>query len=341
MNSYTTDQISAARRALCNPYAHMELLEEGTDSMQEQPITPLSQYGEANSRQVHASRKLLQNQYSHLDGDGKFNGLVKSSNDSLALANPDPQISKPEGRVARDVKPINLPAPRRYSEKQIQNFARQIQVDIWNDRNRFWDGSPPKDPIELLSPAHGIFLEGYSLEHKSGFGPIFKDHDIAEIAGYLDNVHKKVYISEQFTLEQQLFTAAHELGHILMHRESLGQLHRDRPVDGATKLSRDYIEWAADKFATFFLMPENLVRSCFEQKFKAGCLTVTEEIAFGLGYSNADEFRKSIRNKRQFSQLVASTTHFHTSHFKSLASQFRVSVGAMTIRLEELELIKY
>jgi len=339
MSSYTENQISAARRILCNPYAFIEELEkEESTPIRNKPVTSKIQDTQATSDQVQASRKLLQNQYSHLGGDGDFEGVVKSWAIPQELTTSNKSLSKQSTKETSERKAVR--APQRYSEKQIQNIARQIQVEIWKDKDRFWSGAPPKDPIELLNPSHAISLRRYSLEYVPGFGQIIKDRDIAEIAGYLDNDRRKVYVSEQFSSEQMLFTAAHELGHILLHRDSIGHIHRDRPVDGAI-ISRDHVEWAADKFATFFLMPENLVRRRFIQRFRTKCLYVTEEAAFGLGFLNTDELRKKIQNKEHLAQLVASTTNYHTNHFKSLAAQFRVSVGSMAIRLKELELINY
>lgn len=336
MSSYTEDQLSAARLALCNPYAFMEELEEEPAPGLNKPTSNI-QFTPATHEQLRASRERLQNQYSYLNGEGNFEGLVKSSNDRQALKTSDEAFDTlSTTKDAPERKPISV--PKKYTEKQIQYIARQIQVDIWNNKNRLWNGSPPEDPIELLNPSQAMLLKGFSLELVPGFGPLIKDQNIAEIAGYLDNDKKVAYVSEQFTAQQQLFTAAHELGHILLHGNSLGRMHRDRPTDGS-KLSRDHVEWAADKFAAYFLMPENLVKKSFKQRFRIERLNINEDVAFGLGFSNIDELQKKTQNKTHLAQLVAATTHYHTNHFKSLAAQFRVSVGAMAIRLEELGLI--
>lgn len=340
MSSYTDDQLSAARLALCNPYAFMEELEGARAPTLNKPTASPIQSRLATPEQVHASRERLQNQYAHLNGDGNFEGASRvSSNDRAVLMTPDESFNKLSATKNAPER-TSIKAPRKHTDQQIQTIARQIQIDIWNHKNELWDGSPPEDPIELLSPAHAMLIKGFSLEFVSGFGPLIRDNDIAEIAGYLDNDKKTVYVSEQFTAQQQLFTAAHELGHIFLHGDSIGRMHRDRPADGS-KLSRDHIEWAADKFAAYFLMPENLVKKVFKQKFRTEHLNINEDVAFGLGFSNIDELRKKIQNKKQLAQLVAGATHYHSNHFKSLAVQFRVSVGAMAIRLEELGLIRY
>jgi Zn-dependent peptidase ImmA (M78 family) len=340
MSSYTDDQLSAARLALCDPYAFMEELEGEIAQAVNKPTDSNIHYTPATLEQVRASRELLQNPYAYLNGEGNFEGTLKaSSNDQALLTAVDERFDIPSTtKDASERKSIQT--PRKYTEKQIQAIARQIQIAIWKNKNDLWNGRPPEDPIELLSPSHAMLLKGFSLEFVPGFGPIMRGQDIAEIAGYLDYDKKITYISEQFTAPQQLFTSAHELGHILLHGDSIGRIHRDRPTDGSN-LSRDYIEWAADKFAAYFLMPEKLVKKAFKQRFRTEHLNINEDVAFGLGFSNIDELRKKIQNKKQLAQLVAGTTHYHANHFKSLAAQFRVSVGAMAIRLEEFGLIKY
>lgn len=332
MSSYTEDQLSAARLALCNPYAFIEELELEIAPIFDKPAASSVQSTPATQEQIRSSREQLQSPYAHLNGEGNFEGTVK------AYSNDQSPLTASTAKDAPERKSIQT--PRKYTEKQIQAIARQIQIAIWKNKNDLWNGRPPEDPIELLSPAHAMLLKGFSLEFVPGFGQIIKGLDVAEIAGYLDNDKKTVYVSEQFPFQQQLFTTAHELGHILLHGNSIGRMHRDRASDGS-KISRDHIEWAADKFAVYFLMPEKLVKKSFKKRFGTERLNISEEVAFGLGFSNIDELKKKIKNKTHLAQTVAATTHYHTNHFKSLASQFRVSVGTMAIRLEELGIIRY
>ena len=63
-----------------------------------------------------------------------------------------------------------------------------------------------------------------------------------------------VAVSNKFSKEVQNFTAAHELGHAILHEQAI--LHRDIPVDSIGKrVVRDRVEIEADTFATYFLMP--------------------------------------------------------------------------------------
>jgi len=118
----------------------------------------------------------------------------------------------------------------------------------------------------------------------------------------------------------------------------MGGVHRDRPMDGL-KRSRDQVELEADKFATYFLMPEKLVRNRFSGLFGAEEFNLNEETAFALSYTSLQEFRTKYRTHRDLARLLASTECYNRHHFVSLATQFRVSIGAMAIRIEELGLL--
>lgn len=339
MNSYTEDQVSDLRRRLCNPYALMELLEESyAAASQQEALTPPSNYVEASSKDVHKSREQSQDPYSHLNGEGDFEGLVLSARSpeqsAVRVASNSP-LKKNTKNLARDGS-----FPKKHTESEIKDAARKAQIDLWRNRKALWGGNPPSDPIEILSPLHAAHFYGYSSESVAGFGPLLKGNDIAEIAGYLDNEKKKIFISDQFSPEKQLFTASHEIGHILLHGQTLERFHRDRPADGSA-FSSNPVEREADKFAAYFLMPEKLVKDHFESRFRVKALTINEEVAYGLGFSGVEELKTRAKNKKEFAFLIASSTSFHSKHFKSIATRFRVSAGAMAIRLIELKLVNF
>ena len=64
-----------------------------------------------------------------------------------------------------------------------------------------------------------------------------------------------MYINSAFTLGHQRFTAAHELGHIVLHNEELKDVH-------LLKKNKD-LEREANIFATEFLMPVHGVKEIF------------------------------------------------------------------------------
>ena len=115
-------------------------------------------------------------------------------------------------------------------------------------------------------------------------------------------------------------------------------MHRDRPLDGSVR-SRTGIEFEADKFASFFLMPAKQVQETFERFFLTDQFELSETTAFALGQGEYATLSNKCKTLRQLSRLLASAEHFNGVHFMSLSSQFLVSNEAMAIRLEELQLV--
>lgn len=79
----------------------------------------------------------------------------------------------------------------------------------------------------------------------------------------------------------QNFTAAHELGHAVLHKQTV--MHRDRPVDGSyNNKKRSLPELQADRFATHFLMPKKIVIEIFQELFQTDRFIIKEDSAFHL-----------------------------------------------------------
>ena len=158
-----------------------------------------------------------------------------------------------------------------------------------------------------------------------------------EVAGFIDRTSKAVHVSNRFPANVRTFTAAHELAHAVLH-QSGSSIHRDRPLDGAA-ISRDRVEFEADKFATYFLMPAKLLKSRFVAIFGTDCFALNEETAFALQGQSLFETRQKCRTKRDLARVLANADAFNGRFFVSLADQFHVSAAAMAIRLEELGLV--
>ena len=60
-----------------------------------------------------------------------------------------------------------------------------------------------------------------------------------------------------------------------------------------------------------------------------------------LREGNIYEFRKKCKDQRGFATAIAQAEYYGGKSFNSLAKIFKVSVGAMAIRLIELELIEF
>lgn len=300
------DRIHESRRLLQNQYAYLD------DSGSFSAMPKYNERSEATGHEIAKSRLKLQNPYAHLNESGKFSALKNFSHVS------------------------NAAKSRRYSIEDIELHAKNLQKSIWQHRAKIWPDRIPSNPIDMLDPVVALQFIGYDCGLDETLGQFRSNDKLIEVAGTIDNRTKKVRISRQFAHDIRGFTAAHELGHALLHET--GALHRDRPLDG-TSTSRNSVEFEADKFATFFLMPRKLVQAKFKRLFLSDNFSLNEATAFALGRGNYEALKKNCKTLRQLSRVLASAENYNGLHFISLANQFHVSVETMSIRLEELELV--
>lgn len=227
----------------------------------------------------------------------------------------------------------------KYSTAEIEQRALEVQTLVWQRRAQLWgDASVPTNPVDLLSPEVALRLLDYNFNLVETLGTFASDAGTVEVAGLLETQPGRVSVSRQMRNEIRLFTAAHELGHIVLHPH-LKEAHRDRPLDGSV-ISRTLIEREADKFASSYLMPANLVRSRFTNLFGTAQFSLSDETAFALFGTGLSEARRKMKNIRTLSRMLAGVERFDGRQVVSIASQFRVSITAMAIRLEELELLR-
>lgn len=299
-------EITKSRQLLQNPYAYLDgggtystLLDAGT------PARSLSE-------QITEHRYLLEDPYAYLDEDGAFSALP----DCTQL-----HVAKKRNR---------------YSNVELEEKAKELHKRIWKNRSKIWGHDHPSDPIDMLDPAVALNLIGYDFDLVETLGQSHINSRLIEVAGMIDNSSRRVRISRQFPNDVRVFTAAHELGHALLH-EARG-LHRDRALNGVT-LARDVVEIEADKFATYFLMPGKLVRARFMNFFATDFFVVDEATIFALSHTSLSDFQKKCKTLRDLSRILASAEYYNGQRFVSLARQFQVSVEAMAIRLEELDLL--
>lgn len=298
-------EITKSRQLLQNPYAYLD----GGCSYSASRDT--GKLAGSLSQQIADHRYLLEDPYAYLDGDGTFSALEYPKSPSAKRR-------------------------RRYSNAELEQKAKDLHRIIWKNRTRIWGEDHPSDLVDMLDPTVALNLIGYDFDLDETLGQSHINGRLLEVAGIIDNSSRRVRISRQFPNDVRVFTAAHELGHALLH-EARG-LHRDRPLDGET-LSRHGIEFEADKFATYFLMPEKLVRARFASFFATDRFVVDEDTAFALSRISLPEFRQRFQTLRDVSRALANAEYYDGRRFISMARQFRVSVGAMAIRLEELGLL--
>lgn len=214
---------------------------------------------------------------------------------------------------------------------EIEKIARE-------ELNRLWKlGGKPRDLFKLLEPGVALEQRGFSVESVPSLGEHVVNGVRSEVAGAIDCRERKVEISMRFPSPVQRFTCAHELGHAVLH-PNVGGMHRDLPLRGVG-VTRDSREIQANHFASNFLMPRRMVENWFIECFRIQRFELTDAMAFALCGNGAESVRRRCGGLRGLSRLVASAISFNTRPIRSMHSLFQVSVDAMAIRLEELDLV--
>lgn len=314
-----SQRITDSRLLLGNQYAYLDDV-GGFSALPECRVV--------SADKIAASRLKLQDPYAHLDEFGDF---------SAALPPPISAFRKIGGQaVGRFASLIqNKRKHGRYAYADIESKAIQLQRRMWQEREDIWPVGAPLDPINVLDPAVAFQLLGFDYEIAEGLGQYFVDGQHVEVAGIIDDSSMEIRISRKFPLDVQNFTAAHELGHALLH-DARG-LHRDRPLDGSS-LPQDPVETEANKFASYFLMPAKLVTQHFERLFGTNCFVLDEDTRFALSRGGFLDLKKC-QTMRDLSRVLASVENYNGVRFQSLARLFQVSTETMAIRLEELGLL--
>lgn len=254
------------------------------------------------------------------------------------------QISQTERKTlfSRELQAIAADAKgkSRLPEAAIEAMTVRLQRAMWNNKDWLWKNDTPDGPFGVLDPSKALKCFDLTVHHATTLGQYVSRGRMIEVAGQIDQPAKVVSISEQFPKETQNFTTAHELGHYLLHTQSV--LHRDRPLNVFRITEpRDSEEWQADKFASYFLMPTKLLKNTFSRLFLTEHFRITEETAFALNEQSTRALRNKCKDLRGLARLLAKATSYNGAHFYPLSERFTVSVEAMAIRLEELELLEF
>jgi len=227
------------------------------------------------------------------------------------------------------------------SDTDIENYATQLQLLAWKHREKIWRKDTPTDPIKILKPDI-IFksLLGYAFHKPSHLDQNDSQYGLSKMAGEINQETKIVLISSQFSEQIQNFTAAHELGHAMLHNQAL--LYRDLPIgDTGQTTKKATEEQQADKFASYFLMPGKQILEVFQEYFFTTQFVINQNTAFNLTQDNPSKLREKCRDLRGLSRKLARAKSYANHTFIPLAELFEVSVEAMAIRLEELGLVEF
>lgn len=266
---------------------------------------------------IHASRIKLGNPYAYVSGD---NGELDAT-----FLEDETMLSADQFRRTED-------CDQPYERSAIEKIAVNFQRTLWARRGS--SSSERSDSLfDILDPAKAFEEMGYTFEDQCSLGASFT----SDLAGYIDSESKHAAVSVQFPVAVRNFTAAHELGHALLH--SARGMHRERPIDSQEfSVKKPRVEKEADYFASVFLMPKKLLVTEFVKRFDTNRFIVNDDSTYGLCGAIDSAARFKLGNRRALSLMLGSTNRYHTRNFVSLAELFKVSVPAMAIRLEELGL---
>jgi len=227
------------------------------------------------------------------------------------------------------------------SYHEIEQFVRQLQNTLWTYHDKISKQPRPDNLIEILKP--DVVLEkllGYQYDKPQSLGQYISEEGLFEIAGTIDKAGKYVAVSQNFSKETQNFTAAHELGHALLHKQTV--LHRDKAIEGSvTGVKRETVELEADKFAAYFLMPKKVVQGLFKHLFLTDRFILNEGTVLALTGERLSDFKKKCKNTRELSRFLATAEFYSNESFKSMSEIFGVTKETMAIRLEELGLVEF
>ena len=145
----------------------------------------------------------------------------------------------------------------------------------------------------------------------------------------------RAVVSEERGPAVARYTGAHELGHYLYHQSKLNQ-HWERSFD--SEKPRSPREREADLFASIFLMPPKLLLGRIGYHFGPWPLQVTDNLQFLLCPNSTDLDPAKLDLEYA---LARASIDFRRRHIVPLHEQFKVSVKAMAIRLQELRVFLY
>lgn len=218
----------------------------------------------------------------------------------------------------------------------IEKEARRLQVEIYGRRELRFPLGAPNIPA-LFDPRNVADHCGLFYDTRARIDTDYADG--GEAAGLWQRDRSTILVSTRFPYETQRFTAAHEIGHYILHPHVGDRtLHREFPVGGHWG-KRPLLEQQADHFAACLLMPRKAVIAEFDARFGSKHpLALTETVAYHLKADERLLFAQPA-GSLLFAEAVAKAQQFDRRRFQSLAAFFGVSPRAMAIRLEELDLV--
>lgn len=193
-------------------------------------------------------------------------------------------------------------------------------------------------PVDLVDLDFLVRLLGWELNRVEHAGHI---EPTEELDAYADFKTRKITIGTRDTHKGRLnFSLAHEIGHVMLHREKAMELARIRPIRDLRgfKSPRNRFDVEANRFATELLMPMRAVKTRFKYMYEC------EQIISGSinAYLIAEKYKRKRKyvnnlNAQSLARLIA--IHKPEGKGNSLVDFFGVSRRAMEIRLKELRIV--
>lgn len=108
-------------------------------------------------------------------------------------------------------------------------------------------------PVDVKAIAQSFDLEIYQAEMSAGVsGALIKDAKYKTKSGFV------ILVNKREPNVRQRFTAAHEIGHFILHKELIGEKFEENYMLRSDKTSNKQ-EQEANRFAAETLMPFNLI----------------------------------------------------------------------------------
>ena len=224
----------------------------------------------------------------------------------------------------------------------IEQEASELLRMLWRDRYHLW-GDQDITPLQARDPRKAALAYGFEYRELPNLGDPKFIHGGSgpQIAGLIDRQANRIAISQEFSPTVKLFTGAHEIGHLALHKGEV--MHRDRALDGRPVGGpRNPEEREADFFAACFLMPAKLVADRFRRLFLCGDqLHFNDTVAYHLDAHNIEGLLYASADSLERELALARCQRFNNLNVVSLATQFGVSDSAMALRLKELGLVRW
>jgi hypothetical protein len=220
-----------------------------------------------------------------------------------------------------------------WTRSDIELEARRLLAEIERHAATLWPHTQP-ERLYMCDPEAACRVLGLQYlpdQHLGKYGG-------TATAGVMDRRHKAILLSSEQRFDILRFTAAHEIGHYLLHADDM--LLRDRAIAHHGDVGRDSKEGEADYFAACLLAPPKLLRAAFKARFPVGePMTNTLTNCYALSRTDHQRLASLNPGSSEFTLAVARAQSFDGAPFKSLVKLFNISPTAMTRRLQELELV--